>query len=64
MADFNSKAMRKVVYRDKYLLFVYKDLIKRNEDLSEEGILEIVFNSNIPGDSYYEMIYQEELKGI
>ena len=51
MPTFNEKVMRNLVKKDRYLTFVFNDLLKRNENISEKTVLEVIFNSNIIEDS-------------
>lgn len=56
---YQADVMKKMVQQDRYLSFVYNDLIKRNHGESE--VLEILFHSNIIGDSIMEASYQIQL---
>lgn len=64
MPTFNEKVMRNLVKKDRYLTFVFNDLLKRNENISEKNVLEVIFNSNIIEDSSLELIYITEFQNV
>lgn len=64
MPTFNEKVMRNLVKKDRYLTFVFNDLLNRNENISEKNVLEVIFNSNIIGDSSLELIYITEFQNV
>lgn len=64
MPTFNEKVMRNLVKKDRYLTFVFNDLLKINENISEKNVLEVIFNSNIIGDSSLELIYITEFQNV
>ena len=54
---FDQKRMKKLVARDGYLKFVYRDYKSRNPKASEEHILKILFNANVADSSDYTHLY-------
>jgi hypothetical protein len=49
--------MKKLVSKDSYLKFMYKDLKARNPKENAEYILKVLYNSNVKGRSDYRDIY-------
>ncbi len=58
MVSFNETKMKKLAKKDQYIMFVWRDLKKRNKNLSDKEILEIVFNANVLDDSEYQRVYK------
>jgi hypothetical protein len=61
---FNIAAMKNLVETDMYLSFVKRDLNKRNPSISEDNILEIIFNSNVVDSFEYEIQYIHQLEKV
>ncbi|WP_066297443.1 hypothetical protein [Bacillus sp. FJAT-29937] len=59
MPLFKMEKMKNFVNQDRLLNMVYKDLCKRNSSMTDEEVLEIVFNSYVLGDSVMEDIYSK-----
>ena len=56
---FDIIKMKKFIAQDRFLKFSYKNLKERNPDVPENEILEIVFNSEVLGDSSMEDEYSK-----
>lgn len=52
---FEEEQMRRLVARDKYLKFVYDDMVRKGR--SEADALLIIFNSNVIGDSVIAKLF-------
>lgn len=57
---FNAEAMKHLVDKDGYLSFVFRDLARRNPNLTDAELLEIIYNSNVIEDSVYSSLYIKE----
>lgn len=64
MTEFNETAMLKLVNKDHYLRFVYKDLSNRNPNMPNSEVLRVIYNSNIEGDSILSAEYNNELANL
>ncbi|WP_054943595.1 hypothetical protein [Paenibacillus ihuae] len=53
---FNEEQMFRLIHKDKYLMFVFKDMSKRGH--SRTLVLEVLFNENILGDTAYTDEYE------
>lgn len=56
MVKFNAEKMRRLIKKDILLILLY-DRVRKEKGMSEESALEIVFNSEILGDSILERKY-------
>ncbi|MGU3473112.1 hypothetical protein ACLBWT_18440 [Paenibacillus sp. D51F] len=54
--EFNEAQMLRLVQKDRYLTFVFKDLISKGS--SESDVLQVLFNSNVIGDSVFTAEYE------
>ncbi|CAM4051146.1 hypothetical protein L1N85_24635 [Paenibacillus alkaliterrae] len=53
---FEEEQMRRIVMKDKYLKFVYDDMVGKGR--TEADALRIIFNSNVIGDSVMIDLYE------
>ena len=56
MVKFNAEKMRRLIKKD-LLLVLFYDKVRKEKEMSEESALEIVFNSEVLGDSVLERKY-------
>ncbi|MFD2614673.1 hypothetical protein [Paenibacillus gansuensis] len=54
--EFNAEQMLRLVEKDLYLKFLFNDLRAKGNE--ETDLLEILFNSNVVGDSIYTSEYE------
>lgn len=52
---FNRAVMMELTKKDRYLTFIFKDLVKRGN--TEKDALNVSFNTNVIGDSVFEIEY-------
>lgn len=54
---FNEEQMFRLVRKDRYLMYVYQDMVNRGN--SRSTVLEVLFNENILGDSVFTAEYDD-----
>ena len=59
VVKFDIIKMEKFIAQDRFLKFSYKNLKERNPNVSENEMMEIVFNSEVLGDSQMENEYKK-----
>jgi hypothetical protein len=55
---FDMKKMERLAEKDKFVMFLFKDLCARNPTVPAEQIMEAGFNSTVLEDSFMQDIYE------
>lgn len=54
--EYNEAQMRRLMQKDRFLIFVFLDMTSNGH--SESDALQVLFNSNVLGDSLYTAEYE------